>query len=165
MTWKSKAAIAAVLVLIPSIGWADAAPSTDVIRTNSSAHLSAVALTAAAANRTVTMTLGDGTNGAWSLLKFGVQLTDADSSVVNLTLTPSCSYDGTTYYSETTRSCAAGTCTMYIKTDSYPASGSGNIEALYDVRGCATFRVVVDDSSGATAIDTVTTQAVAVVGD
>lgn len=131
-----------------------------------SGQLSGVALNAAAASRTVTIYLADLPSGrnsrGWGKLLFGVQYTYSAASAVTAQFT--CSYDGTTYYRRTTRSCSSGTCTLYEQTDSNPVSASQDFEIEYDVRGCAAVKILLA-GTGAGAGDLVTTQAVIVAGE
>lgn len=136
-----------------------------VSSTGSQNILDDVALNVTAASRTITLELGpEQLNkpwaGGWEKLRVGVFFTWAAASTVTAQFT--CTKDGTNYTRLTTRSCSAGTCTVYLATDSYTTGGaSANFELEYDVRGCRKVKVLFDGAS-AGATDFVDVQATAV---
>lgn len=135
------------------------APSTKVLRVSSSEMLSGVALNAAAGTRTMTVT----TARSWAKLRLRVAYTY--SAATSVTLTPTCSYDGTNFTAPVTRSCSSGSCEVAPHTDVETGTASFDLMFDYDVRGCQKFKVVFSGGGSPGAGDLVTTQAVAIVGD
>lgn len=155
---------AVIILLLPAAATAATPPTTS--HRIGSGMLSGVALNATASTRTVTINLGDlpaGRDGeGWGKLRFGIQHTNSAATTVTAQFT--CSYDGTTYYRRTTRSCASGTCSVYEQTDSNAVSGDQDFELEYDIRGCAKIQILLGGAS-AGASDLVTTEAVVIVGE
>lgn len=127
--------------------------------------LDGVALNATAATRTITLLTADGVqaDNAPGYTKLRVQVDYTWTAASTVTLTPTCSQDGTNYAAPTTRSCSSGTCTLYPQVDSRPVTASENFTVEYDIRGCRSFKVLFGGAS-AGASDLVTVMATAIVG-
>lgn len=155
----SRFILAFALLALPSVGFAAAkAPTTFVRPITSTEMLSAVPLNASAATRTITLT----TQKNWAKLRVRVAYTY--SAATSVTLTPTCSLDGTNYTAPVTRVCTAGSCEAAPHTDI--ENGTANFDLMwdYDVRGCANFKIVFSGGSPG-AGDLITTQASVIVGD
>lgn len=125
---------------------------------NSFLLLDDIALNATAADRTITLTL----DRKYAKVVIGIDF--EHNAATTVTATPTVSYDGSVFFSKTTKSCASGTCTVYQRTDSNPVSGDEEFELEFDVRGLEKLKIVFAGAS-AGASDTIDVQAVAVVGD
>ena len=121
--------------------------------------LSAVGLDGAAATRTVTMSVGS------NYAKIRLRVAYTYSAATSVTLTPTCSLDGTNFSSYTTRSCSGGACEMAPLTDVETGTSSFDYIYEYDVRGCQKFKVVFSGGGSPGAGDLITTQATVIVGD
>ena len=129
--------------------------------------LEAVALNAAAATRTYTVSAGALTDApSDGFAKLVVVIDYTYSAATTVTVTPTCSLDGgSTYASETSTSIAAGAGTVSVYSDTYTTGGANAVLRLvYDVSGCTHYKLVFGGAS-AGAGDLVDVQAALVVGE
>jgi hypothetical protein len=152
-------------VIVTALGgaaYAADAPTTQhhVFRTSTGAQalLSGVAFNAAAASRTVALT----TDNNWGFLRVQILFTWADATAISVT--PSCSADGTNYASVTTRTCTSGACTVNTMVDSRAVTASQNYELEYDVRGCQKFKLIVAGTESVAGTDVFTLYATGIAG-
>ena len=152
----------AILVLLLSTAALAAPPTAPVTNvqafTASTEVLTAVALNAAAATRTVTIVTGK----LFSGLLVDVRYTY--SAATTVTVTPTCTHDGTNYVSMTTASISGGARTLSVLADTYTTGGaSAALGVSYDVSACQAVKLVFGGAS-AGAGDLVTVRAFGVVG-
>ena len=151
-------------LLAPSV--AMAAPSAPTTRTkwfpNASSTnrfnlLEGVALNAAAATRTITVTL----NNKYSEIKVIIDLTRSAST--DMTFAFSGSFDGTKFGDVTSRKISTGVTTISQMTESNPGTASRTLLITWDVLGLNAAKIVFGGTA-ADGSDLVDVQVVAVVG-
>lgn len=139
------------------------APSTKVIchKTSNGSYnlLSGVALSAAAASRTLDVPLSKN----WGKLRVLVFHDFANSGTVSMTLTESMD-EGGTFAAPSTKSCTSGICTTFDMVDQYTPAADILRMFEYDVKGLSNFRIVFSEPSD-DSDDTITVQACMVSGD
>lgn len=135
------------------------AANTFTRKVTSSEMLSGAALNAAAASRTMTLTV----DGNWAKLRLAVAYTY--SAATSVTLTPTCSLDGTNYDSYSTRGCSSGACEVHTMTDVVTGTANFNKIFEYDIKGCDFFKVVFSGGGSPGAGDLITTRAAFVAGE
>lgn len=156
--------VVAISLLLPSVASAQTAPATkyyehkNTASTNEYNLLEGVALNAAAASRTITLTL----KKKWSKTRVSVFFTRTAATTVTALM--SCSIDGTNYAPVQARRIASGVATLNDLVDTKNVSGNDIFMAEYDVRGCQKAQVLFG-GAGAGGSDTVNVQAVSVVGN
>ena len=128
--------------------------------------LEGVALNAAAAARTITLNVGEANaykGEEFTKLRVSVFFTYVAATTVTAQF--SCSADGTNYARPTTRSCAAGACTVSLQSDTY-TTGAANADFTleYGIKGCQKVQILLG-GAGAGGTDLVNAQAVAIAGE
>ena len=119
------------------------------------AGLTAVALNAAAATRTITVNLTDketatttGANAVYSKLLVTVDYTYSEATTVTAQLT--CALDGSTYGRRTSNSTASGATTIYAETGTYTTGAASiTLNLEYGVKGCKSVKVLFGGASAA----------------
>jgi len=147
-----------ILFLLCVCSGTKASPADHVNFQRCSTGLSSVALNGAAATRTLTLY----PNAYWSDLKLGIAYTYNAASAVTVTF--SCSFDGTTFYVQTSRSISAGTSTVSDFVDSNAVSGNESFLLEFDIVGCKGVKFVVAGTGSPNANDIVSTQCVVTSG-
>jgi hypothetical protein len=123
--------------------------------TNKYNLLEGAALNASVGSRTVTI------NPSGTFTKLNVAVFYTYSAATAVTLTMSCSMDGTNYAGRQTRDISSGAATLSSLVDSKTTSASNqSFMVEYDVRGCEKVKIVLD-GTGAGAGDLVNVQATA----
>jgi hypothetical protein len=153
--------VAAILLAFPLPSFAQKAPTTNAVRLSINGSfklLDAVALNAAEATRTITVTTGR------NFSKLAV-VSDLDhTAATDLTIQFFCSLDGVVFGRLQSRSISAGTATLSNFTDSKVISASATILTEYDVRACESVRLIYAGASGG-ASDLLTVYATGVAGE
>ena len=154
--------VTAIMMLTASTAFAEQGYLTV---SKASTGLSAVALNAAAATRTMTATLThDSTaTGRPVYSKLLATVAYTYSAATTVTAQFSCSLDGTTYGRRTSTSTAAGATTISAETGTYTTNAAdATLNLEYDVRGCKAVQVLFGGAdAGASDLITVTWTAVA----
>lgn len=158
---------ACLLLLAPAAAFAQGvAPPTRVAIVNDG--LSGVALNAAAATRTLTLTLYTGTKAQPEFAKVRLGIFYTYSAATTVTVLFSCSMDGTNYAQVMARNVSGTTATLSKLTDSWTTGGASatdpGLGPEFDVRGCLKAKFLFG-GAGAGSGDLVTVDAAMIAGD
>lgn len=159
----------ALVLLLTTPAYAARSPAMSIY--DYGTDLSGVLLSASAAARTTSFTLGLANNtvgGAnYSKLRLEVSYSYGGAGITALTVTPYCRRaHGDSFARYTTRACEEGTCTVSPMVDSYTVAGASAVLIFeYDVAGCQAFQAVIAGTGSPNAADAITTGAVASVGE